>query len=186
MNNLIVTFFFLLFSLQTFAQNKFPKFNYVTTAGDTINNKILNGKTTLIIVGHISCPGVLLLLRDMQRSALDTIQTILLLENTKDQLISFNTADTNDIWGMQRHAFRLNPINFYTVTFCDKQKLKTKANGTIVIKNQCNKLKTKYRAFEAPKIYALNEQGQIIRKQTGWYMNLTDPKDYILRLFTTL
>jgi hypothetical protein len=71
------------------------------------------------------------------------------------------------------------------VTFCDKEKLGKKQDGTVIIKSQCNKLKIKYGAFEVPKIYAINNYGQIITKQTGWYYKLTDPKKTILQLFKT-
>lgn len=173
----VLTFF------NTYGQKRFPKFSYETIQGDTISNKILLNKSTLIIIGHISCPGMLFLIRDLQKSSTDTIQTILLLENTKEQIQAFNSNDTNDIWGGMRQMFKIAPINFSTVTFCDKPKLERKKDGTVVIKNQCNKLKFKYGAFEVPKIYAINNNGQIITKQTGWYFNTTDPLGAILQLF---
>ena len=119
----------------TYGQKRFPKFNYVTIQGDSISNKTLLNKSTIIIVGHISCPGMLFLLRDLQKFSPDSIQTILLLENTKEQIFAFNANDTNDIWGGMRQMFKVAPINFSTVTFCDKPKLEKKKNGTVVIKN---------------------------------------------------
>lgn len=166
-----------------YGQNSFPKFTYETVQGDTISNKTLLNKSTLIIVGHISCPGMLFLLKDIQNTSIDTIQTILFLENTKEQIQSFNANDTTEIWGGLRHMFKLQPLNFITVTFCDRQKLGRKKDGTVVIKSQCNTLKVKYGAFEVPKVYAINNNGQIISKQTGWYYNTTDPQSAILNLF---
>jgi len=178
-----ITIFLIIFSLATFAQKRFPHFNYVSVGGDTITNTTLIGKSTIIIVGHISCPGVLLLVKDIQKAAFDTIQTILLLENTKEQILAFNSFDTSDIWNQQRQAFKIEPVKFPIVTFCNKQRLKKLENGTILIQNQCHKLKLKYRALEAPKIYIINNEGHIIRKQIGWYLNLPDPKKTINELF---
>jgi hypothetical protein len=183
MNKTFLLIIYVLTFYNTYGQKLFPKFSYVTIQGDTISNKTLLNKSTIIIVGHISCPGMLFLLRDLQKSSPDSIQTILLLENTKAQILAFNANDTNDIWGGLRQMFKIAPLSFSTVTFCDKQKLERKKDGTVKIKNQCNKLKVKYAAFEVPKIYAINNNGQIITKQTGWYFNTKDPLDVILQLF---
>ncbi len=183
MKKSIITLFLIVFSIATFAQKRFPHFNYITVGGDTISNTMLIGKSTIIIVGHLSCPGVFLVVKDLQKAAIDTIQTILLLENTKEQIIAFNSNDTSDIWNQQRQAFKIEPVKFPIVTFCNKQRLKKLENGTILIQNQCNKLKLKYRALEVPKIYIINNEGYIIRKQIGWYLNSPDPRKTINELF---
>jgi hypothetical protein len=185
MNKILFIKLYLITVLPIYGQNQFPKFTYQSVYGDTISNKTLLNKSTLIVVGHLSCPGMLFLLKDIQKVNIDTIQVILLLENTKEQVLAFNLNDTNDIWGLQRLSFRIKPIEFPTVTFCDKEKLGKKQDGSVIIKSQCNKLKIKYGAFEIPKIYAINNYGQIISKQTGWYYKLTDPQKNILELFKT-
>lgn len=183
MNKVILIVVSLLIAMTVSAQKRFPKFTYTTIQGDTITNTIYYQKSSIVIVGHISCPGMLYLLRDIQKASLDTIQVILLLENTKEQALAFNSNDTNDIWGVQRHAFRIPVLNFPIVTFCRRPRIGKRSNGTIMIKNQCNKLKIKYHALEVPKIYAVNNQGRIIKTHTGWYLNSPDPKRNILNLF---
>jgi hypothetical protein len=167
---------FLLISPIAHAQKKFPKFTYTTVQGSQISNKDLIGKTSLVIVGHISCPGVLFLLKDLQNSAIDTTQVILLLDNTAEQMAAFNSEDTSNIWAYQRFIFKLKPVIIPTVTSCSKERITVTSNGAVVIKSQCNKMKFKYRAFNVPKLYAVNHSGRIINKQTGWYYNLPDPK----------
>lgn len=172
---------FLLASSFLHAQRKFPKFSYITVQGTHISNRDLIGKTSLIIVGHISCPAVLFLLKDIQKANLDTIQFLLLLENTRDQIEAFNSEDTTNIWAFQRFVFKLMPVTISTVTSCIKERIDIKPNGTVRIKNQCNTMKFKYWVFESPKMYAVNHKGRIINKQTGWYYNLPDSKTKLVQ-----
>jgi hypothetical protein len=174
--------FFLLTATIVFSQKRFPKFNYITINGDTINNSFFNGHQTMVIVGHLSCPAMFSLLKDIEMSKLDTIQFLLLLENTSDQIISFNTStDTNNIWASQRRIFKLQPILIPTVTFCKKERLGIKKNGTIRIKDQCHSLKLKYRAFDTPTLFAINPQGYIVKKESGWFWKASDPDSLIIK-----
>jgi hypothetical protein len=169
-------------TILVFGQKRFPKFNYVTLQGDTLNNSFFIGHHTMVIVGHLTCPAMFSLLKDIQKSKLDTVQYLLLLENTKDQIISFNTStDTNNIWASQRKIFRLEPIHIPTVTFCKKERLEIKKNGTIRIKDQCHSLKLKYRTLDTPTIFAINPQGGIVNKESGWYWNSDEPDSLILK-----
>jgi hypothetical protein len=173
----------LLGTLNVYGQKKFPAFSYITIKGDTITDQALLNKSSIIVMGHITCPGMLFLLKDFQKAALDTFQVILFLENTKEQALSFNSDDTSNIWAGQRSFFKISHINFPVVTFCGKEKIKKKRNGTVSIKIQCNKLKFKYRALNTPTIYAVNNEGKIIKRSVGWYLNTPDPQRAILQLF---
>lgn len=179
---ILLPLWFLLPANLTFGQKKFPKFSYVTIQGDTVTNSHFIGRTSMVIMGHISCPAMFMLLRDIEKSKLDTVQFLLLLENTKEQIISFNTStDSANIWAVQRKIFNLQPIRIPTVVFCKKEKIKINKKGTVRLQNQCNNLKMRYRAINSPTLYAVDNTGKIIQKSTGWYLNSANPDSLIIR-----
>jgi hypothetical protein len=160
---------------------KFKKFSYTTVKYDTISNSDLIGKTTLLVMGHISCPATIKMLKDIQKADIDTVQYLLFLENTNTQIQAYNSADTlNNIWSQIRLAFKADTLYIPSVAFCTKERVVKKPNGTVLIKNQCNALKFRYRAFNSPTWFVTNHSGKIIAKSTGWYVNVNNPKEKLL------
>jgi hypothetical protein len=160
-----------------------PSFSYNTMQGQVVSKANLKGKTSMIILGHITCPALLILLKDIQKANIDTVQYLLFLENTNAQIVRYNSADTTDnIWSQFRMAFKADTLQLPTAAVCEKEHLAKKANGMVVIKNQCNKLKFKFRAYSSPTIFVTNDNGEIIAKQKGWFTNVEDPQATLLRL----
>jgi hypothetical protein len=179
----LVTFAFLVNI--AFGQKRFPNFSYITTEGKQITNQDLEGKTTMVIVGHLHCSATLFLLKDIQKAGIDTIEYLFLLENTSSQIQAFNSGDTSNAWGTMRSAFKLSPLQFPVVTSCSKERIKTKPNGTVIIKNQCNNMKFKFRALSSPTIFAVNSKGKVINKQKGWFYPSSNPKTTIYQFMTS-
>jgi hypothetical protein len=115
--------------------------------------------------------GNVQLLKDLQESDLDSShQTLIFLENTVEQVNSFNSLNVND-WSETRKYFNLLPLEGFVVAECSKEIVKTKGNSKI-ISTQYRKLSKKLRTKSSPSSYLIDEKGVIVKAQKWYYAGM--------------
>ncbi len=161
----LILFFWVLTS---FTKTKeFPAINYQTIDGKTITNDFLKGKRTIFILAHLGCPPAMLLLKDLQTLTTYKFQTIVVLENTSQQVIDFNSVEKND-WSSIRHHFDLEPITINIVAECENSNIKH-SDGNIILESQCRKLSKKIKTKDSPTLVFVDEKGEITNIIKGYF-----------------
>jgi len=162
-------FLIIFFSVLTsFTKTKeFPVINYQTIDGKTITNSFLKGKRTLVIIAHLGCPPAMLLLKDLQTLTTEKFQTIIILENTTQQVKDFNSVEKND-WSGIRQYFKLEPITINIVAECEYSNTKS-SGGNIIVESQCRKLAKKFKTKDSPTMVFVDEKGKITNIIKGYF-----------------
>jgi len=163
-------FIFLVIILFSSAKpRKFPEFSNIDINGNQISNLNFTEQNTLVILGHLGCPAFMQLLADFQSNRIDSsYQVIVFLENTRQQLIAFNSEEVN-IWSSTRKHFQLNPIAGIIIPECTSDNIVEK-NGQHIILSQCRKISRKLRTKTSPTSYLVKSDGLIHSKFKGYFM----------------
>jgi hypothetical protein len=161
-------FTLILFCLSAQKEKQFPTFQYTSIEGATINNSIFTGKESMVILGRLGCYPLMLLLKDLQDTTFSQdFQTILILEDTNQQILDFNSP-TSNLFSRMRFKYKLNPLRGYVVGECDKEKL-TYPKGDTLILNHPSILAKKLKTNDSPSTYFVNSQGLIERSFKGYF-----------------
>ncbi len=154
--------------LTSFTKTKeFPAINYQTIDGKMITNSFFNGKRTLVIMAHLGCPPAMLLIKDLQTLTTEKFQTIIILENTNQQIKDFNSDEKND-WSSIRQYFHLEPITINIVAECENSSTKS-GDGNTIIDSQCRKLAKKIKTKDSPTLVFVDEKGTITNIIKGYF-----------------
>jgi hypothetical protein len=147
--------------------HQFPQFELNTVEGKKLNNDCFKNKKSIVILAHLGCPPAMVLLRDIQkRRDLFNYQLIFILENTKEQVLKFN-SDIVSIWSKTRKQFEMMPITENVIAECSTEKISYR-KGNIIIDSQCRKMSKKLKTKSSPSIYFVNEMGEIYRSVFGY------------------
>jgi len=163
---------------------KFPEFNSADFNGNQISNLNFTKQNTLVILGHLGCPAFMQLLADFQSNRIDSsYQVIVFLENTRQQLIEFNSEEVN-IWSSTRKHFQLNQIAGIIIPECTSDNIVEK-NGQHIILSQCRKISRKLRTKTSPTSYLVKSDGLIHAKFEGYFMG-KGAKERLKEYFTKI
>ncbi|MBK9983209.1 MAG: hypothetical protein IPP15_12510 [Saprospiraceae bacterium] len=117
----IILFPLILFCLSAQKEKPFPTFQYTSIEGATINNSIFTRKESMVILGRLGCYPLMLLLKDLQDTTFSPeIQTILILEDTNQQILDFNSP-TSNLFSRIRFKYKLNPLMGNVIGECEKK-----------------------------------------------------------------
>jgi thioredoxin-related protein len=158
---------FLLTLLSSFKNTKrFPEITEPCTDGRIIQADFFEGKRTLVIMAHLGCPPAMQLLKDLQSDSSLKFQTLLVLENSLQQVNDFNALDKNDWSGIRNH-FGLMPMAMTTIAECKETTQKSK-NNNMVAGSECRKLSKKIRTKDSPTLVFVNEKREMVKIQKGY------------------
>lgn len=174
-------FILILFCFSAQKEKYFPTFQYTSIEGTTIDNNIFTGKKSMVILGRLGCYPLMLLLKDLQDTTFSQdFQTILILEDTNQQILDFNST-TSNLFSRIRFKYELNPLRGYVIGECEKEKI-TYPKGDTLILNHPSILSKKLKTNDSPTTYFVNSQGSIERSFKG-YINGANKKFRLQTLF---
>lgn len=164
---LLLTLFSVLILTSSFKERSFPKFSELSVNNQLITNEYFKGKRTMVLLGHLGCPGVMYQIRDYQtRKDTSDFQVLIFLENTPDQVRQFNSDSVNS-WSNVRRAFKMKPITLPTIAECEKEKLVIK-DGITHASLQCRKISRKLHVLSSPVVYEVDARGRMVSKTKGY------------------
>lgn len=174
----LIYFFSLLLVFCSFsAKKKFPVFSYESIDGTKITNDYFVGKTTLVIMGHLGCPGLMYAINDIEGwDNNGQFQTLLILENTPSQVQQFNSDSKSD-WNDIRTFFKTQPLKGVVISECETENISTDKDGNTIIGLQCRKLSKKIHTKSSPTFVLVDGDGTIKSKISGY----SDSKDIEVR-----
>jgi hypothetical protein len=158
---------------------KFPKFDSKAYSGQELNNELFTGKKTIVIMGHIECPPMILALKDLETYQGDFdssgVQILAFLENTEEHLDKFY-QDTASIWGWFRNNFEIDTLTYPLIAECKCEKITQTKEGVPQISRHCRKLAWRVWTFSSPTFLLVNGNGKILKRKKGY--PITGEKKY--------
>lgn len=163
----------------------FPDFTYKTVEGKTITNDYFNNSNTLVILFHLGCPPAMFLLKDLQLMEEDKSENykiLLIAENTKSQILEFN-SDEKNAWSEMRKLYGIQKLTYDIIGECTKEKV-VEINGDLIISSQCRNIAKKLRTKSSPTTFKVNSEGKIIGRFEGYTLksNVVSLKEIIKKL----
>jgi thioredoxin-related protein len=121
----------------------------------------------MVIMAHLGCPAAMLLFKDLETLKTDQLQILIILEDSRQQVLDFNSTDKN-LWSDVRNYFKLNPVEQVIIAECEASKIKHSGND-IRIETQCRKLAKKIKTKDSPTLVKVNEKGEITTIIKGYF-----------------
>ncbi len=165
--NLSFVFLLIIFISSCVVNRSFPKFVYISSDGKRISNEFFKHKKTIVLTGHLTCPGMFYALKDFETLDTSNFQLLVILENTPQHIQKFNGKDS--VWSEIRQAFKMKPIHGNILCECDKENIKYKRNKVIIGKH-CWKISRKLFTLNSPNIYYVNTFGKIYKHVSGYWL----------------
>ena len=163
----VLIYLLVFLTFEAFAQKRsFPNFSIEDANGVEWTQENLKGKTSIVILFHLGCPGAMSLLNDLDsmKSIYPDLQVIALAENTRDQIDQFYSDEEND-WSPIRKYYKTKVLTYPLLPECSEE---YKKDGEVVITTQCRKVSRKLWTKSSPTILLVDSKGQIQKKKKGY------------------
>jgi thioredoxin-related protein len=181
---LIALLAFILIFSSAFSQKKFPKFSNTTLSNKPIDNSYFINKKTVVVLFHLGCPPASVLVEDLKTlsNTLDSnqYQVLFILQNTKDQVVQYNTEEKND-WSDLRKALKMSLIKYEMIAECEIGKSNLQGEDGYAME-ECRKITKKLKTESSPSMVIVDENGKYNNLIRGYYSYGTDINERLVNL----